>query len=129
MGLFNISSKKSGKPYKDEGLNKIYDLLFCDDINLFKKETPDNVYPWTELLSNNPDPDTLNKIATDQTLESRQRILAYNLLTAKGNPITQKELLAVIIEVGLQKGLDVLAAFSDGTARYINQAEKLLVWD
>ena len=35
----------------------------------------------------------------------------------------------MVVEVGLPGGLDVLAAFSEGGARYINQAEKLLVWE
>jgi hypothetical protein len=35
----------------------------------------------------------------------------------------------VIIEVGLDEGLDVLAAYEDGSARYINHSEKLIVWD
>ncbi len=36
---------------------------------------------------------------------------------------------AVIVEVGLEKGLDVLAVFRNGTARYINQTGKLLIWE
>jgi len=40
-----------------------------------------------------------------------------------------KELFGVIVEVGLDEGLDVLASFNDGTARYINHTEKLLVWE
>ena len=35
----------------------------------------------------------------------------------------------MIIEVGLDEGLDVLAAYEDGTARYINHSEKMIVWD
>jgi hypothetical protein len=41
----------------------------------------------------------------------------------------QKELLGIIIEVALQDGLDVLAVFADGSARYINYSEKLTVWE
>ena len=33
------------------------------------------------------------------------------------------------MEVALPEGLDVLAAFADGSARYINHAEKLLIWE
>ena len=44
-------------------------------------------------------------------------------------PAKRKELLGVIVEVSLPGGLDVLAAFKDGTARYINYAEKMLVWE
>ena len=34
----------------------------------------------------------------------------------------------MIVEVGLDGGLDVLASFNDGTARYINQTGKILIW-
>ena len=39
------------------------------------------------------------------------------------------ELFAVLVEVGVEESLDVLASFGDGTARYINQTGKLLVWE
>lgn len=41
----------------------------------------------------------------------------------------KKELLAVIIEVGLENGLDVLASYANGTARYINQSGKMIIWE
>ncbi|MBD2756354.1 hypothetical protein [Spirosoma validum] len=116
-------------PYRDSSLNKIYNLLFCDTIDLYKTESQSSEYPWDTLLSDNPEPGQLAAIASDESLETRQQILAYNLLLAKGFPINTKELLGVIIEVPLADGLDVLAAFNDGTCRYINHAEKLLVWD
>ena len=33
MGLFNIF-KKSNSPYKNDSVNLIYELLFCDNIDL-----------------------------------------------------------------------------------------------
>lgn len=129
MNPANLFSGTSIKPYRDAGLNKIYNLLFCDNVDLYKSETQSTAYPWSTLLAANPDPGELTAIATDQTLESRQQILAYHLLSAKGFPVNSKELLGVIIEVGLGDGLDVVAAFNDGTCRYINHSEKLLVWD
>jgi hypothetical protein len=122
-------SKKSLKPYKDEGLNKIYDLLFCDNIDLYKSETKSPVYPWDVLLASAPANDKLKAITDDQTLEARHKILAYNLLLKQGAPANQKKLLGVIVEVALSEGLDLLAAFNDGTARYINHSGKLLVWE
>ena len=35
----------------------------------------------------------------------------------------------MIVEVGLDGGLDVLASFEYGTARYINHIEKVLIWE
>ncbi|MBC7570663.1 MAG: hypothetical protein H7319_13130 [Spirosoma sp.] len=118
----------SEQPYSDAGLNHVYNLLFCDNIDLYKSDTQSSAYPWDCLLADAPDYTQVKIVAADQTLEARQRLLAYHLLAANA-PIQHKELLVVIIEVALPDGLDVLAAFSDGTARYINQSEKLLVWE
>ena len=125
----NLSSVNAIKPYHDAGLNKIYGLLFCDSADLYKSDTQPAGYPWNILLADNPDLDKLQAITVDETVETRPRILAYNLLLAKGFPVHAKELLGVIIEVAVGDGLDVVAAFSDGTCRYLNHSEKVLVWD
>lgn len=125
----NVLTKEFDQPYQDAGLNKVYNLLFCDNIDLYKTNAPSNDYPWDCLLADRPDTTQVQEVATDQTLEARQRLLAYHLLLAHGSPIEQQELFAVIIEVALPNGLDVVAAFNDGTARYINHSEKLLVWE
>src|SRR5579864_7316994 len=132
MALFNLFSKNLAKamPYKNAGINTIYDLLFCDRVELYKKtNTGPGVYPWTILLAEKPDPDELVKVSLDTTLESRARALACNLLIAARAKPNRKEIFGVITEVDLPGGLDVLAAYSDGTARYINHSEKLLVWE
>jgi hypothetical protein len=129
MGLLNIFNK-STKPFKNAGLNLFYDLLFCDNLDLYKKNSQNSdIYPWDILFSDLANISDLQKIIEDKNAESRTRILAYNKLIASGQKTEKKELLAVIVEVGLDRGLDVLASFSDGTARYINQTEKLLVWE
>ncbi len=56
-------------------------------------------------------------------------MLAYNRLFLEGYKSGGKELLAVIVEVGLDEGLDVLASFCNGTARYINHSGKVLIWE
>ncbi|MGI4864947.1 MAG: hypothetical protein ACRYFZ_13565 [Janthinobacterium lividum] len=129
MGLLDFFSKKPSQPYRNESLNKLYNLLFCDDIALYKTEDHSTDYPWNILLADAPDPAQLAAVAADQKLESRQRLLAHQVLSTIGAPTDTKELLGVVVEVGLPNGLDVLAAFSDGSARYFNQAEKLLVWE
>jgi hypothetical protein len=129
MGIFSLFSKKPAKPYQNDGLNRVYDLLFCDDITLYQKPEPPTAYPWTVLLAAEPTTAQLQAVAADKTLEARQRLLAYRLLAASGAFIDHREILGVVVEVGLPGGLDVLAAFSEGGARYLNQAEKLLVWE
>jgi len=126
MPLFNLFKKKNTGPYNNPDLNKIYDLLFCDNLALYKT-APQPLHPWDIILADHPDIDKLKQVVADKTLETRSRILAYRLLPAA--EIKTKELLATIVEVDLPQGLDVLAAFNDGTARYINHAEKLLVWE
>ncbi len=129
MGLFNLFSKKPAKPYQNDGLNRVYDLLFCDDLALYQQDNQSTGYPWAVLLADAPTPEQLQAVATDKTLEARARLLAYRRLAASGAFIDHREILGVVVEVGLPGGLDVLAAFSEGGARYLNQAEKLLVWE
>jgi len=81
------------------------------------------------LFSGNARTTDLLKIIDDTRTETRMKILAYNQLLARGYRIDKKELLAVIVEVGLEDGLDVLASFKDGTARYINQSGKMILWE
>ncbi len=114
------------QPYKNNAFNRIYNLLFCDDLDLFRQSIDGNVsYPWNILFADVPDQTALAAIIADPQTESRIKLLAYQLL----EKVSESNLLAVIIEVGLDDGLDVLAAYEDGTARYINHTEKLIVWE
>ncbi len=118
------------RPYHDDAVNAIYALLFGDDPSLFKQgATIDAGSPWVILTAEEPGYTDLLKIASDATQETRVRLLAYHLVRTNGFPVEEKELLAVIVEVGLDEGLDVLAAYQDGTARYINYTGKMIIWD
>lgn len=132
MGLFSFlkKSQTATDPYKDSATNLIYNLLFCDNIDLFKSntETP-YTYPFDILFSETSTISDYQKIIDDSNSDSRLKVLAYNRQLLKGHKPDKKELLGVIIEVGLDDGLDVLASFSDGTARYINQTGKMIIWE
>ncbi|MFZ1307515.1 MAG: hypothetical protein WAT20_02260 [Ferruginibacter sp.] len=131
MGLFNLSNKSqpASGPYHDSATNLMYNLLFCDDVDLFKTNTkPPHPYPFDILFTADATAADLQKITEDHTAEPRIRLLACNLLLAKGGH-PHKELLAVIVEVALDDGLDVLASFKDGTARYINYTGKMIIWE
>jgi hypothetical protein len=135
MALFNFLKKTPAKnqmsivPYKDNSTNLIYNLLFCDNLNLFKQNTNEPyVYPFDILFAENSSVADLQKIIDDTSSDPRIKMLAYTRQLASGHTPSKMELLAVIVEVGLDNGLDVLASFNDGTARYINQSEKILVW-
>jgi len=136
MGLFSFFKKTpeqlsaSEDPYKDSSTNLIYNLLFCDNIDLYKKNTkPPYTYPFDILFSEKSTISDLQKIIDDSTSDTRLKVLSYNRQLAGGHKPNKKELLAVIVEVGLDSGLDALASFNDGTARYINQTGKILVWE
>jgi len=132
MGLFSFLKKSptTTDPYKDTATNLIYNLLFCDNIELFKTNTQTPyTYPFDILFSETSTIADYQKIIDDKNSDSRLKVLAYNRQLSKGHKPVKKELLGVILEVGLDEGLDVLASFSDGTARYINQTGKTIIWE
>jgi len=116
------------KPYSNDATNKIYDFLFCDDLSLYSGASSAG-YPWQTLFAESPSAADLEKIVNDANLETRTKVLAANLLLKQGVQTDQRRIFGVVIEVGLGEGLDVLAAYEDGTARYINHTEKMIVWD
>lgn len=137
MALFSFSKKTplpdqttSIDPYKDSSVNLIYNLLFCDNLNLYKKNTPQPYrHPFNIIFSETSSITDLQKVIDDKDSDPRVKVLAYNIQLARGHKPGKKELLAVIVEVGLDNGLDVLASFSNGTARYINYTGKVLAWE
>lgn len=119
------------KPYAESHVNFLYNLLFCDDITLFKNENITNGGDalWQTLVAEKPDTVALRKIAEDEANEGRVRALAYNRLRGAGETVPPKKLLGVIVEVPLENGLDVLAAFSEGGVRYLNQSGKAAIFE
>ena len=117
-------------PYTNNALNNIYDMLFCDDMALYKANGQQLTgYPWDVFFADEAPVENLRFITKDSRLESRQRLLAYRMLTARGETVNEKELLGVIVEVAMPEGLDVLAAYRDGRARYINYSGKIVIWE
>ena len=113
-------------PYGDDSNNHIYNLLFCDDLSLLQRgagvQEPE---PLNTLFSSPPDYGALAALAGDETKESRVRALAYGLLRAGQQEVPAKVLLGTIVEVHLDEGLDTLAAFTDGEARYPNHSGRM----
>ena len=117
-------------PYKEEASNMIYNLLFCDDLDLYKaNHHGDLIDPWNVLFASPQDKNKLVQLSESFSEETRFRILAYNALMKMSVPPKKKELLGVIIEVGLDDGLDTLAAYKDFSARYINFSGKMVICD
>lgn len=115
------------KPYKEDSVNFMYNLLFCDEPSLFNKANDGKSARWEEALFLNPNEKSVREVAENSEEESRIRVLAYNWLRENKKPLTKAILLGVIVEVPLEGGLDTLAAYSDGRVRYINQTGKLTV--
>ena len=117
-------------PYKSKEANYIYDLLFCDNLELYKNNFKgEKVFPWDVLFSSSRSREDLEKIINDPKCESRVKVLTYNELRRLGIKSPRKELLGVIVEVGMKDGLDTLAVYADKTARYINYTGKMIIWE
>ncbi|MBD8871828.1 hypothetical protein [Rhodanobacter sp. DHB23] len=117
-------------PFDKSQTNFFYNLLFCDDIKLFAPgDTARSNEPWSNLLAEHPDSVALQSLAMDETQEGRVRALAYGRLRAAGALVPTKKTLAVIVEVQLQHGLDVLAVFAEGGVRYLNQSGKIAIFE
>jgi hypothetical protein len=124
----SVSESVPDGPYRDDATNVLYHLLFCDRPGLFRSNHQGDLRPpWSMLFNPNPEPEAIARIAGDQRHESRVRMLAFNLLRATGKAVAARELLGTIVEVRLSEGLDTLAAFVDGSARYLNHSGRMAV--
>lgn len=117
--------KDGYRPFIDAACNRLYNLMFCDKVEVFREEiggAPEGV--WATLLAKQPYTAGLRTIAEDRSQESRVRMLAFNRLRALRLQTTQQELLGVVIEVGTESGLEVLAAYQDGHVSYVDHTEQ-----
>jgi hypothetical protein len=74
----------------------------------------------------------LHGITRMQGLESRHCLQAWHALRGLGvtpPPQIAKDVLGVVVEVALDEGLDLLAAYADHSARYWNYSGAGVVWD
>ena len=117
-------------PYADASTNFIYNLLFCDELSLFAPAAGEAPAPWLQTLQAPASGEAaVRALAEEEDGESRVRVLAYNWLRQHEHSVPPRKLLGVIVEVQLERGLDTLAAYLDGRARYINQGGKLAVFE
>lgn len=117
-------------PYQNPALNNLYTMLFCDGIEPYQaNNTAPNEQPWATLFAEMPNEAALLQMANDAAQPSRVRLLAAHRLMGAAQNSPQLELLGVVVEVGLEEGLDVVAAYGDGTARYLNHSERAIIWE
>ena len=72
------------------------------------------------------------QIAATDGLESRHTLQAWHFLRQAGLPPPADQarlVLGVAAEIPVRKGHDLLAAYRDGTARYLNYSGKALIWE
>ena len=118
------------KPYKENSINVLYNLLFCDDIDLFRLQFQGELTgQWKELFTKKISESSVLTIASNEKNETRLRLSALRILKFRAKAIAPGQILGVIIEVSLPQGLDTIAAYKDGRARYINHSGKTIVWE
>ena len=74
----------------------------------------------------------LRKVLQMSGLEVRLYLQAWHCLRTFGQlPLKDlaREIQGVVVEVALERGLDIVAAYVDGSARYINYSGVAIVWD
>lgn len=75
---------------------------------------------------------TLRRILEMPDLESRHYLQAWHFLRESGESPSDaeaKRLYGVVVEVTLDEGLDIVAAYADHTARYFNYSGAAVVWE
>jgi len=120
----------------------IRDTLFGDmSIAQWAKDENAHLEPWTQFVSARKSLEAkdnasaiaaLKQITEMPELESRHYVQAWNFLRGLGvNPPADKAKIVygVVVEVGMQKGADIVAAYTDGTARYLNFTGAGEIWE
>jgi hypothetical protein len=75
---------------------------------------------------------SLKKILKMKGLEARIYLQAWHCLRALGQIPPQsraRQIQGIVVEVALERGLDIIAAYADGSARYFNYSGAAVVWD
>lgn len=137
--MFNLFKKRKPDPPRAE----LRDTLF-GDLPLSEwppDSSPAEGEPWDSFVaarraleSNDPHAAVapLRRVLSTPGLESRHHLQAWHALRAVGERPDEgeaKRLYGVVLEVPMPDGLDLLAAYEDGTARYYNYSGAGVVWE
>ena len=122
----------------------IRDILFGDlPFSQWPSGSSTNVdgEPWLSFISARDQLDSDNQESAKQTLqrilempdlESRHYLQAWHFLRELGESPSDgdaKRLYGVVVEVSLDEGLDIVAAYADHTARYLNYSGAAIIWE
>jgi hypothetical protein len=138
--MFNWFKKEKPKPASSSVT--IRDTLFGDlPMTEWPRDPNTTGEPWAGFVQarnylavkNNPAAIAiLKKITETPGLESRHYLQAWHFLRQLGvNPPEDKAKIVygVVVEVGMPKGADIVAAYADGTARYLHHRGGGEIWE
>jgi hypothetical protein len=123
-------------------MTEIRDVLFGDvPLSQWPADDQASGEPWrtfiearraTERGDTSRAIDAFRRIADMLDLEPRQHLQAWHFLRMAGvAPPAElaKRLEGVVVEVGLEEGLDLVAAYRDRSARYVNFSGRTIIWE
>jgi len=127
MKLSNLFRRKenSNAVLLDNGL---YNSLFADNPNDFTKMKEHQAISWI-YQNRRPTIEELERIANDDSVESRIKFLSLYTALKHGLKVEKKYYLGTILEVPMDGGYDILAFYTDRTARYYNYSGKAIVYE
>jgi hypothetical protein len=122
-------------------MSDIRDTLFGDMPFDAWTATPSEEEPWKSFKlakasldkrENSICASILQEITSRKGLESRHYLQAWMFLKPLGitpAPEIAKRVLGVVVEVGMNSGLDLLAGYEDFSARYYNYSGAAVIWE
>jgi hypothetical protein len=135
LNIFRIFSGKQQPP-------AVRDFLFGDlAIDQWPIQSGDGTFPWSAFvtarahLANRHIPEAIDswrQVLASPDLEPRHYLQAWHFLRQHDvQPPKEiaKKILGAVVEVGMPKGLDILAAYVDHSARYYNFSGAGIVWE
>ncbi len=138
--MFNFF--KRAKPSAPQATITIRDTLFGDmPITEWPKDPNTTTEPWASFVEARKQIEagdnasaivTLQKITEMPQLEPRHYLQAWHFLRQLGvNPPADKAKIVygVIVEVGMKDGADIVAAYSNHTARYLHHTGGGVIWE
>jgi len=117
-------------PYADPAADAIYNGLFCDQPLAFTPRAGQGAAPWQQLLASpQATPAQVRALADGDGHDARVRALAFGWLRRHGHAVPPRQLLGAVIEVPIDGGLDTLAAYTDGSVRYLNHTGRVSIFE
>jgi hypothetical protein len=130
MGLFSAKKQIKAANNSNEFLANdiLYNSLFADDIKYYTEMSDHPAISWinkNETITKR----ALMDIVNDDKAESRIKFLSAYYALKKSVKIDEKIYFGTILEVPVNGKYDILAFYSDLTARYYNHGNNVIVYE